>query len=215
MPGGRRNKFITVDGQQVSKKTRPWALADDAFYEMADAGQRINLRYVQMTVKDMAQVTSQIGSRHRLRGRNGQRIPLEGKGDARGFQTRDNGLRVVGVMRGIPEGFWHIVENGRGGGYIVYSRKGKGGAQRLSKSGKARQDFLTKKQVQKRFNQDKALSDLAPVRTPFGPRQWVLIRSGHGPLGTPWKQSMQRSEQIVSGNLTAQANAELARAWKG
>jgi len=215
MPGGRRNKFVTIDGVQVSKKTRPWSLADDAFYEMADAGQRINRRYVQTTIKQMAEVTTAIGSKHRIRGRSGQRVPLEAKADTKGFQTRDNGLVVVGMMRGIPEGFWHIVNKGRGGGYIVHARRGRGGAQRITKSGKARGDYLTRKQVQKRFNQDKALGDLAPIRTPFGPRQWVLIRSGHGPLGTPWEQSMVRADQIVSAELTSQANAELARAWKG
>lgn len=214
MPGTRRNKFIEIDGQLVTRKSRPWEASGELFEQMADATLKVNRRFLQIVTAEMVTILNQNGGRYRLRGSRGNRVPLEGKADVKAFQTRDAGLKVVGKVKGIPEGFWNIVEYGRGGRYLVYSRYGKGGKQRVSKKGKTMQNYLTTKQVQRRFNQQGTLADLKPILTPYGPRQYAMP-GPHGPIGNPWRRSMDASAALLETELTTQQTQALIKTWKG
>lgn len=214
MPGRRRGKYIEIDGQLVTRRSRPWEASGELFEQMADETLRVNRRFLQIVTAEMVTILNRNGGRYRLRGSRGNRVPLEGKADVKAFTTRNDGLVMVGMVRGIPEGFWNIVEYGRGRRYLVYSRYGKGGKQRTSKKGKTMQNYLTTKQVQRRFNQQGTLADLKPIRTPYGPRQYAMP-GPHGPIGNPWRRSMDESAQLLETELTTQQTMALVKTWKG
>lgn len=214
MPDRRRGKFIEVDGQIVTKRSRPWEASGELFDQMADETARVNRRFLQFVVGEMATITNRNGSRFRLRGSKGNRVPLEAKADVKAFTTRSDSLVLVGQVKGIPEGFWNLVEYGRQRRYLVYSRSPKSGPPRTTKSGKVRKDYLTKNQVQRRFNSNQSLRELKPIRTPYGPRQYA-IPGPHGPIGNPWARSMEESGRLIETNLTTYQTVALMKIWKG
>lgn len=217
MPGRRRGTFIEVDGNIITSRARPWPTNGAMFEQMADETTKVNARFLKFVIGEMVTITNRNGSRFRLRGSKGNRVPLEAKGDVKAFvaqRAAGNAFVVVGQVKGIPEGFWHLVEYGRQRRYLLYSRFAKSGQQRVSKSGKVRKDYLTKKQVQRRFNQNKNLADLKPIRTPYGPRQYALP-GPHGPIGNPWARSMEESGRLIETNLTTYQTVALMKIWKG
>lgn len=214
MPGRRRGSFIVVNGNVITSKARPWEASGEMFEKMADEVTKVNRQFLRYVVGEGATILNQNGGRHRLRGSRGNRVPLEGKGDVKAFTTQKNGLVVVGKVRGIPEGFWNLVEFGRQRKYLVYSKKSKTGQLRTSRSGKVRQDFLTKKQVQRVFNRSQSLNMLKPILTPYGPRQYAMP-GPHGPLGNPWARSMRELGELMETDLTTYQTVGLMRVWKG
>lgn len=215
MPGGRRSKTVWIDGQEVAKQSRPFAVAGDVFRSVADESLRANARYLEIVTRDMARVLSVRGGRWKIRGTRGNRVPLEGKQDVKAFSKRDGGMTVVGAVRGLPQGFWEIVEHGSGR-HLIYSRQGKGGAVRTSRSGRQQQNYMTRTQVKRALNKEQSLNRLRPLAP--ASRAWAaqyVVHPGHGSLGTPWAQSMMDSEGIVSRELSAVQTAAMITAWKG
>jgi hypothetical protein len=214
MPGGRRRGTIEIGGQIVTKKTRPWQVAGPMFQQMADETAKANARYIKIVCDDIAAVVDANGSKFRLRGARGNKVALEGKSDVKAFFTQgDRSFKVVGAVRGLPEGFWHIVEYGSGR-HLIYSRRGKGGAVRTSQSGKVRKEFLTPSQVKRRFNTNRALNELAPIAP--SSRAWAAqyaIHPGHGPIGKPWAMSMMQSEPLVARDLREIQGVALVRTF--
>ena len=212
MPGRRRGEFIKVNGQIITPKARAWDTAGPMFERMADATARANANFLSIVCADIAEVVDDEGNRFKLRGAKGNKVPLQGRSNVKAFLTSNRSVVVRGAVVGIPEGFWSIVEFGRQRRYLSYSRYAQSGKQRVSKSGRVRQDFLTLKQVQRRFNQNKSLADLKPIRTPYGPRQYAMP-GPHGPIGKPWAKAMLKSQPILSQDMTEIAGAAMARTF--
>src|SRR5690349_15577503 len=93
---------------------------------MGKAAQAANVETVKESTRRLNAIVVANGGRYKLRGRDGKRVPLTAMSNVRAV-----GDKPVGWVKGIPEGFWVIVEHGRGGGYLVAQRAGgKGTSQR-------------------------------------------------------------------------------------
>lgn len=194
--------------------SRPISTASPTFKAMADTVARQNARVVRVVCDDINNVVNDQGGKFKLRGSKGNRIALQGKADVKAFATQTQQTVVRGFVRGIPEGFWQIVEYGRGGDYLVFSRTNRQGSTGTTKSGRAKRQLLTKTQVSRRLAKGQSLGDLKPVRTPFGPRQYV--RPGrHGPIGKPWQTSMRLSEPLVLRDMAQVQGVALIRKFTG
>lgn len=151
---------------------------------MGEAAQRANVEVVTKSTRKLHGFVQGAGGRYRLRGRTGTRVPLAAMSNVR---AGANG--PVGAVKGIPEGFWHIVEYGRGGGYLVTSRASRAGGRGYGKATTLR-----------RFGEGESFGALKPIRTPYGPRQFV--RPGpHGSIGRPWRTAMQVGAPAVADTL--------------
>lgn len=215
MPGRRRGKLVEIEGVLVPRQTRPFEVAGKVFDELADEALRVNAKFLKLVTEEVARETTRIGSRYRIRGSKGNKVPLEAKSDVRAFRVNDGGLTVVGMVRGFPEGFWHIVENGSGR-HLIRSRKARPGKARTTKGGKPRANALTRRQVERLFNTGGNLSELQPVAP--ASRAWAAqyaIHPGHDQIGTPWAESMKQAARIVETELTNQQTIALMRVWKG
>jgi hypothetical protein len=165
------------------------------FTAMGDAAQKANVATIREASNTLALIVSAHGGRYRLRGRNGQRWPLTAKADTRGFSTTAGATVVRGSVRGIPEGFWHIVTYGSGPHLIVRSNGRK----------KSRSSLL------RAFESGELGSGVKPLRTPYGPRQFVH-HPGHGAIGKPWETAMTQgapkvAEIVAAGQFKAQLKA--------
>lgn len=170
------------------------------------------------TVRRMTEVCESIvdteGAKFRLRsGSNGRRYPLEGRGNVRVFGSRDGVPLVRGAVRGIPEGFWVIVEEGSYQ-HIITSRRGRGGVQRQTRSGRTASRFLGVGATTRRIQRGQSLGRLQPVRTPYGPRQFVN-HPGHGPIGNPWGDAMAESEDRLPKVLEVESARRMVEQFTG
>lgn len=202
---------VIVLGKGKSNK-RPYEVVPEVFREMADESVRVNRRFLEIVTKQMVAAINQEGAKYRLRsGSTGRRFPLEASSDVRAFERQAGGIVVVGKVRGVPPGFWAIVEDGSRP-HVISTRRVRGKEVRYTKGGAVRRNMGISTQT-RRLMAGKGLGSLVPVRTPYGPRQWVM-HPGHGPIGKPWAASMVRSEKIVNTELSAQQTAGLIKAWR-
>lgn len=173
---------------------KPLSAMGPTFTRMAGAAQAANVETVSEATGDLWKVTVANGARFTLRGRGGKQVPLTAAKNVRAF-----GADPVGMVKGVPEGFWHIVEYGRGGGYLVAGQKRSGG--RVGQRG-----------LTKRFDSDSTFGDLAPISTPYGPRQFA--RPGpHGSIGKPWASSMAAGRPLVARRLQMEETRALVRVF--
>lgn len=177
---------------------------------MADAAQRANVAVVQKGTMKLAAIVEANGSRYHVRGYNGQRVALSAKQDVRAFNGR-SGTVHRGAVRGIPEGFWEIVEHGSRP-HLITSRKGRGGVGRVTRSGRTAARFFTSRQVLRRFAEGDTLGQLQPLRTPYGPRQFVQ-HPGHGSIGRPWAQSMLEGGKVIGETMETENFYQMANVW--
>ena len=195
-------------------KTRPLSAASPTFRAMADDTAKRTARMVKVVCDDINGVVNDEGNRFRLRGAKGNKVPLEGRSDVKAFSAASSQLVVRGVVRGVPEGFWQIVEYGRGGDYVVFARTNRQGGTGQTRSGKMKRQFLTGSQVRRRLEKGRSLGDLKPIRTPYGPRQFA--RPGrHGPIGQPWQRSMLRSQPLVIRDVSQVQGVAMVRRFTG
>lgn len=175
---------------------RPLSALGATVTKLGATAKATNVEVVRESTSALGKVVNANGIRYRLHGRGGRRVPLTAA-----WNVRASGTNPAGMVKGVPEGFWHIVEYGRGGGYIVASRQTSSGNRRRGGQASLIQAFGNEQ-----------LGQLKPIRTPFGPRQWA--RPGpHGSIGKPWASSMLAGRPIVTRiNATTQARA-LARSW--
>jgi hypothetical protein len=178
---------------------------------------RASLQAETATVRRMTDVCDSIvddeGGRFRIRGRTGQKFPLEARGNVKTYASREGVPLVRGAVRGIPEGFWAIVQQGSFR-HIITSRKGRGGVQRQLRSGRQAARFLSVGATTKRIQRGQSLGRLQPVRTPYGPRQFVN-HPGHGPIGDPWGKSMERSRVRLPDVLQVESAKRLVERFQG
>ena len=181
---------------------------------MADTVAKQNARVVRVVCQDINRVVNDQGGKFKLRGAKGNRVPLAGKTDVKAFATQSQQTVVRGFVRGIPEGFWQIVEYGRGGDYLVFSRTNRAGSTGQTKAGRAKRQFMSKSQAARRVAKGQSLGDLKPVRTPYGPRQFVRP-DRHGPIGKPWETSMRLSQPLVLRDVAQVQGVALVRKFTG
>jgi len=178
---------------------------------------RASLQAETATVRRMTDVCDSIvddeGGRFRIRGRTGQKFPLEGRGNVKTYASREGVPLVRGAVRGIPEGFWAIVQEGSFK-HVITSRKNRQGQGRTTRSGRQVDRFMTFGQVTRSIQKGKSLNKLRPVRTPYGPRQYV-IHPGHGPIGDPWGKSMERSRVRLPDVLQVESAKRLVERFQG
>lgn len=180
---------------------------------MADAA----LKAETATVRRMTQVGTDIVDQHGRKfhiraGSTGKRWPLEGKGDVQTFGTRDGQPVVRGAIRGVPEGFWVIVTEGSRK-HVISTRRQRGAEVRYSSGGAIRRSISVRQQnrmIGNRANTNR----LAPIRTPYGPRQWVM-HPGHGPIGQPWNLAMLQASQRLPQVAEYETSRRLVQAFTG
>jgi hypothetical protein len=177
---------------------RPLSTLGPTFSKMGNAAARANVEAVERSTHKLGAVVNAEGVRHRIRGRRGNKVPLGAKTDVRGFSSQTQGLVVTGAVRGIPEGFWHIVEYGSGP-HLIWGR---------GRSGRG----LTPKGAMRRYESGDPFNTTRPISTPWGPRQFVYHK-GHGSQGTPWATSMRIGAPMVANEMQYEQQRALTKAF--
>lgn len=177
------------------------------FSKMGDAAQRGIVSGVEAGTTVLHRYVTINGAPYHIRGRRGDKVRLTAKKNVRGFKSSQGGV-VRGAVFGIPEGFWAIVEHGSDDHIIVSRQLRKA---RTTRSGKVRTS-IGARTVSRRLEQGKSFSDVRPVRTPYGPRQFVH-HPGHRPIGSPWERAMQQAAQPVADAINADEAKQLFRAF--
>lgn len=146
------------------------------------------------------------GRRYSLRGANGDPVVLSA-----GSNVRGTGQRRVGFVRGNPAGFWRIVEEGRSGGYLVAGRyRSQRGI------GPRRRKSTTKGRFRSFVRDGGELQGFSPVNIPgIGYRQFAIVRRGHGSIGRPWRQAMDRAEELAARKHYEIVGRQLGKVWRG
>lgn len=177
------------------------------FTKMGDAAQRGIVSGVESGTTVLHRYVTINGAPYHIRGRRGDKVRLTAKKNVRGFKSSQGGV-VRGAVFGISEGFWAIVEHGSDDHIIVSRQLRKA---RTTRSGKVRTS-IGARTVSRRLEQGKSFSDVRPVRTPYGPRQFVH-HPGHRPIGNPWERAMQQAAQPVADAINADEAKQLFRAF--
>jgi len=181
---------------------RPLSTLGPTFSKMGNAAARANVEAVERSTHKLGAVVNAEGARHRIRGRRGNKVPLGAKTDVRGFSSQTQGLVVTGAVRGIPEGFWHIVEYGSDPHPIYRSKAG-------------RQRKLSRGTFLKRFGEGETFGDLKPMSN--GPGGGFVARwvnhPGHKSQGTPWATSMRIGAPMVANEMQYEQSRALTKAF--
>lgn len=177
---------------------RPLSALRQSIFEMADAAQKANITAVRRATERLRDDVDRRGSRYTIRGRGGRPVPLGATADTKTFGDINT---PVGRVRGVPEGFWHIVQYGSGAHVITTGRKKAGGRQSV-------------RTTVRRLDTGKQTSGLSPVRTPYGPRQYVR-HPGHRTIARPWDASMAVAPEIVGEALAYEQTKAMTAAFLG
>lgn len=177
---------------------RPLSALHPVITEMATAAQKAQTAVVRHATVELGREVSRLGRRYTLRGRGGKQVPLDAATDVKIF-----GQEPVGRVRGVPGGFWHIVHYGSDPHFI---------SREVTRSGR-RQSI--RRSVTVGFGKKKgSLGALAPIRTPYGPRQFAF-HPGHGTIGRPWDAAMMVAPRIVGDALQEEQTRQLTAAFLG
>lgn len=190
--------------------TRPLSALRPSLLEMADAAQRATIETVRKATIAVKVIVDEKGGKYKIRSRSGKKVPLSGVADVKVFGDFN---KPVGVVKGIPEGFWALVEYGSGP-HLIVSNKGRGGVGRITRSGRVAKRFYTPSQVMRRLGNGDSLGALQPLRTPYGPRQFVN-HPGHRSIAHPWEFSMALAPAVVGETLQYEQGKALIRAFTG
>lgn len=189
---------------------RPLSALRPALLDMATAAQKANVAAVKAATDRVRAEVIRWGHRYTLRGRGGKQVPLSASSGVRVFGSMDN---PVGMVRGTPEGFWHIVQYGSGP-HLITATKGRGGVGRVTRSGRVASRFYTPTQTLRRFGGGDSLGALQPIRTPYGPRQFAF-HLGHGTIARPWDAAMELAPNLVGETLAYEQTKAMVAAFVG
>jgi hypothetical protein len=190
---------------------KPLDALGPTFTKMGEASQRAVVAGTKAATDAVETAVDVAGSRFRLRGRDGNRYPLGGKSDVRGFTTRTGEGVVTGRVRGFPEGMWHIVTYGSGP-HLIASNTFKNARYKKLRSGRLKLETLGRKGRERRFFQGDSFGDVKPIRTPYGPRQFAL-HPGHNGFGDPWGTAMIASRDPVARAMAQQQYRDLYKVF--
>lgn len=189
---------------------RPISSLSPTFSKMGDAALKANVEAVERSTKKLGAVVQAQGSRHRIKGRSGKRVPLSSKTDVRAFAQAGGKLVVTGAVRGIPEGFWRIVEDGSAP-HLMTTR-----GNRVTRSGRSVSGRYTKTQTLRKFGEGHGFGDLKPLsnRAAGGTliAQWVM-HPGHGSQGKPWDAAMSIGAPLVANEMKLEESRALFKAF--
>ncbi len=171
---------------------------------MGDAAKRANVEAVERSTKKLGVVVEAEGRRFHIKGRGGKKVPLGAKTDVRGFNGA-NGLVVTGAVRGIPEGFWTIVEYGSAPHTIVRAKQGENGRRRK----------VSEKSLLKRITEGTALNDVPLLSNGKGGNfvAAYALHKGHDPLGKPWEASMRLGAPLVANEMQYEQQRALIKTF--
>lgn len=174
---------------------RPLDELGPAIAAMGYAAAKQNSAAVKHATNQLKVIVAASGRRYHIRGRTGGSVPLEASANVREFSTTNGGAVFRGKVTGIPEGFWAIVEYGSGP-HIITSRKGRPNRNRLLRA----------------FAEGESFGRLKPVRTPYGPRQFVH-HPGHRSFGKPWASAMKAGGPRVAEIIATDHSHAMAVAF--
>lgn len=183
---------------------RPLSSMGPTFAKMGDAAKRANVEAVERSTKKLGVIVNAEGRRFHIKGRRGNKVPLSAKTDVRGFNGR-NGLVVTGAVRGIPEGFWVIVEYGSAPHSIVRSKQGANGRRRK----------VSEKSLLKSVTEGTAL-DGVPLLSNGAGGNFIapyVLHPGHGSLGKPWEAAMRIGAPMVANEMQYEQQRALIKAF--
>ncbi len=86
---------------------RPLKALGPVIVGMGPAAQKASLDTVTKSTTALKNVVAANGVRHRIKGRSGKHVPLGAMSNVKTFNDKP-----VGLVKGIPDGFWSIVEHG-------------------------------------------------------------------------------------------------------
>jgi hypothetical protein len=177
--------------------------------KLANASVKANFEATKRTTERLRRLVDQAGSAHRIKGKGGQPVTLSAKADTKGFSNSAGKVVVRGAVRGVPEGFWSIVEYGSGK-HLMTARGG-----RITRSGRAVAGRYTKTQTLKKFGEGHSFSDLKPLSAGRGSgfvAQWVM-HPGHGSQGKPWERAMSITAPEAANIHRTTVNQHLVQTW--
>lgn len=175
---------------------KPLSALGPSISALGDAAARANFESTADATRQLRVIVETHGKSYHIKGRGGRKVPLGASADVRDFSTAGGRTVFTGKVIGVPQGFWSIVEHGRSGGYII-TRSKKG-------------SFAAKL---KKFEAGELGSGLKPLRTPYGPRQFV-IGGPAGPLGRPWAAAMAQARKPVPDTIGGGVFTRMRSVWK-
>jgi hypothetical protein len=171
------------------------------FTKMADAAAKANAEAVERSTRKLGAVVDTEGGRHHIKGKGGKRVPLSSKVDVRAFTTTKGATVVSGAVRGVPQGFWSIVEHGTTGPYII--------APRGTIKGSSRTYFnraLRGMESGTLYRSRRAIKIGGNFR-PF------VSHPGSKPSGKPWELSMRIGVPLVANGHAWEERKALTKAF--
>lgn len=185
-------------------------MLDPTFQKMGSAAQKAAAEAVAKSTRKLSFIVNAHGSAHRIKGRNGEYVNLGARADVRGWNNyAKNAVTWTGAVRGIPEGFWVIVEYGSAR-HLMTTR-----GERTTRSGRKVMGKYAKGKTLRLFSEGHSFSDLKPLGNQaggFGPYQWVM-HPGHGPQGRPWESAMAEGAPVIANEMAFTQQRELVRAF--
>ncbi len=185
---------------------------DPTFTRMGSATQKAAAAAVRKSTAKLSVVVDKWGRSHHIKGRSGRNVQLTSKMDVRGWRNYSKDAVVwTGAVRGIPEGFWVIVEYGSPR-HLITSR-----GERVTRTGRKVSGKYSASKRLRLFGEGHTFSDLKPLSAQrrggsFGPYQWVM-HPGHGPQGRPWENAMREGAPMVAEEMALTQQRELVRAF--
>lgn len=180
---------------------KPLSALGPSISALGDAAAREAFTATQDATRALKVIVDSHGSRYHIKGRNGNPVKLTASADVRDFKTGAGRTVFTGKVVGVPAGFWAMVEYGSGAHIIA--RRGAVKASSKTYFGRAL----------KQFEAGTLGSKQKPIRTPYGPRQYVR-HPGHGPIGRPWESAMRQAKQPVPATIANRVFVAMVRAWK-
>jgi len=148
------------------------------------------------------------GAPYRLRGQKGGRFALGATTEKASTGRAGEKSRWV---KGVPAGFWHIVEEGSNK-HLIAGRHRKGSGNRFTAGG-ALGAFTRGAERGDSFNMGNPVNVLGHSKgTNEGWAQYV-VHPGHGPIGRPWKRAEALAPAIQKEVVDNYARTQLTRAF--
>lgn len=184
-------------------RTRPLSDLPKVIGDLREAAAGMPSSVVPVIAKNVTAEVSKQAKPFGLRGRNGQRVPLQATFKIGGQGYASVNGKAVAVVSGKPIGFWHIVEGGSQPHLITTLGLRTG-----------RRGRLVNRRVMNTYAEGGAIRG-KPLHIPgIGFRQFA-VHPGHAPIGKPWAKSMSNANDIVSRSLSEHAKTDFMKAWGG